>query len=73
MTAAVIVDSEKGCAGHVCRPCPNVVTSSVESIAEPSASRRRFQRVGSHMSRPGAALVFVSGSNVAMVTPAPTS
>ena len=73
MIAATIVDNENGCAGHVCRPCPNAVTNSVASIDELSASRRRFQCAGSHISRPGAALVFVSGSRVAMVTPGPTS
>ncbi len=73
VAAAVMVDSEKGWAGQVWRPWPKTVTNSTAASAEVSASRRRFQRPGSHDPSPGAALVLVRGSRVAMVAPAETS
>ena len=69
VAAAVIVDSEKGWAGQVWRPCPKTVTSSTAAKGRGSARRRRFQRSGSQDSSPGAALVLVSGSRVATVAP----
>ena len=57
------------CAFHDRRP------SRVRPPAERtgSASRRRFQRDGSHLSYPGADVVFVRGRRVAMVAPGATS
>ena len=70
--ADVIAASENGCAGQVCRPCPNAVTSIGDGSALWSASRYLFQRAGSQCFRSGATEVLSSGSRVAMIHPAGT-
>ena len=72
--AAVIADSENGCAGQECLPCPNAVTSMGDGNASASVRRWRCHRVGI----PAAPdreppTCSAGGASVAIVQPAGTS